>query len=86
MSEGGLNATDIVKATGLTHSLISRVLSGKNEITRDRLLTLLRFWIREPTKAARLQAAHLLDQLSGPGAKLVSVRVWTSEIEHHVVD
>ena len=85
LKEGGFKATDVAKVTGLTQSLISRLRQGRNRITNGNVAKLAHFWAREPDKAARLQAAHLLDQLSGPGAKLVRVSVAGLEkAEHHI--
>lgn len=88
MVERNLNATQLCNGAHLTHSLVSRLLSGQNTISRARLSRLTAFFYkRSPAKdAGRLVAAHLRDVATGiKGAEFVAVDVSAlNGVEHHI--
>ena len=73
MERRGLSATDLSRQSRLTHSLISRVLSGGNHISPARMRRLLAYF-RKPASvngekdAALLVLAYIADVTHGIGA------------------
>ena len=72
MDKHGVSATAIAEQTGLPNSLISRAVNARNRIKNENVRQLAAFFAGHSIEdAARLQAAHLLDQLGGKGSELI---------------
>lgn len=72
-----LSAKTLSTSKGLTNSLVSRLLSGSNQISDEKLNALCRAF--EPGVAGGLIAAYIRDRIKGlHGSKRVQIRVDTS--------
>ena len=75
-----MNQSDLAKASGISRSYISRLLSGEfSELSDANFTSLLQVFSADPQAQAELIAARCMDAKAGvadtPGAQFVEIRV-----------
>ncbi len=73
-----LKQADLARASGLSSSYVSRLVTGgSHELSDENFTALLKIFAPDTLAQAELVAARCLDARVGPGADLVEVRVKT---------
>jgi transcriptional regulator with XRE-family HTH domain len=71
-----LKQADLARASGLSSSYVSRLVTGgSHELSDENFTALLKIFAPDTLAQAELVAARCLDARVGPGADLVEVRV-----------
>jgi transcriptional regulator with XRE-family HTH domain len=75
-----MNQSDLAKASGISRSYISRLLSGEfSELSDANFTSLLKAFAADPPAQAELVAARCLDARVGPGSELVEITIKSPE-------
>lgn len=71
-----MNQSDLAKASGISRSYISRLLSGEfSELSDANFTSLLKTFSADPQAQAELVAARCMDARVGPGSELVEISI-----------
>lgn len=71
-----MNQSDLAKASGISRSYISRLLSGEfSELSDTNFTSLLKTFAADPQAQAELVAARCMDARVGPGSELVEISI-----------
>ena len=71
-----MNQSDLAKASGISRSYISRLLSGEfSELSDANFTSLLKAFSADPQAQAELVAARCMDARVGPGSELVEISI-----------